>query len=125
MDALESLQRNSGRNGSLRRCDVEFCNLVASCATTVADVRFCRDGFAGLNVVRRELDCRIGEGGVAQTISKGIEGRTFEVAVGPVGHGVVVKRGQLIERRVKGNGQTACGIVAAGERVCDGLSARL
>ena len=65
----------------------------------------------------------VGEGGVGEAEAEGVEGMFVEVAVGAVGHVVVGVGRELGDGLVEGDGETAGGIVIAGENIGDGGAA--
>jgi hypothetical protein len=71
--------------------------------------------FARIYCCLREREIVIAECGVTQTIAKGTQRLAAEVAVGAVFHGIVLEIGQLADVliKIKGDGQTACGVIAA------------
>jgi len=64
-----------------------------------------------------------GEGGVGEAVAEGEERLFGEVTIGAVGHGVAGERRELCDGFVEGDGETAGGIVVAGENVGDGGAA--
>src|SRR6516165_9714931 len=92
MQALESGELETRGNIGVRGREIELGDLIAWEAADVGDVGF--DGEAVAEVEER---------------------LALEVAVGAVGHGVVVEGGKTVDTGVEGNGQAAGGIVFAAE----------
>ena len=65
----------------------------------------------------------VGEGRVGEAEAEGVKGRFVEVPVGAVGHVVVGVGRELGDGFVEGDGETAGGIISAGENVGDGGAA--
>ena len=64
-----------------------------------------------------------GESGIGKTVAEGEEGFFGEVAVGAIGHAVAGEGRELGDGFIERDGETAGGIVVAGEDVGDGGAA--
>src|ERR1700736_6364045 len=95
MYSLEALQRPQRRVRLSVNRNVDFDNLIASKLSCV--LHRCRDNFtvASRHRWRGHLQCGVGKGGVAQSMTEGKLWLIVEVTIGPSLHAVVVKRWEL------------------------------
>ena len=111
--ASEAGQGFVGGDVCSRRDQVELGDFFAIARAGVLDVGLYGEAIASVQASSGEFEIVVREGGVAQAVAEFIEWLSFEVAVGAIGHGVVVEGRELIERGVEGDGEPTRGIVDA------------
>ena len=122
---MKPLRASFGRDVGVRWSEVELGYFVTCALAGVFDVGLDGEGVAGVKSRGGELHVGVGEGGVAEAVAESVERLALEVAVGAVRHRVVFEGGKLVEAGVEGDGETATGVVLAGEGFGDGLCAGL
>src|SRR5579885_2735436 len=113
MKALESAQGADWRPGDSGMRQVKLYDFIRSERACVFDLNGKSHG-----IVRRDLAViyfrfRIREGRVAQAVAEWIEGFALKIAVGAARHRVVLERGKLVHRLVKGDGKPPGGAEVA------------
>ena len=99
----------------VREFEIDLHDFIARNLATVGDCYICADWLAGRNSLRWDIETAVAEGRVAESVSEQIKRLATEVAVGPVGHPVIFKVGQLVDAGVERNWQPSCGIVFAAQ----------
>ena len=115
--AAETLKSAERCGGHSRMTEVELHDLVSSRGATIGDVN--RDVNRAVCRYALIIDARVavGERRVAESIAERIECFAIKVAVGALGHRVVLERRKLIDRFVESNWQSPAGIEVTGEGI--------
>src|SRR5215469_18707609 len=102
---------------------VQLNNLVPVHRSSVGDIDRNRDLLACRSRGFRHLWIAIREARVTQPVPEGIKSFTGEIAVGPVGHRIILKRRKLIDGLIERYWQSASRAETAGERFGHGSAA--
>src|ERR1035441_3270936 len=123
MNPLKCAQRPERRAGDFGKAEIDLSYFVSRALTGVGDGNFSDNRVTRSYWTAGNGKSAISECGVTQAVTKWIERRPFEVAIGAALHRVILKGRQLSYILVEGDGQGSGGVVAAREGFSHGGAA--
>src|ERR1039458_1634576 len=111
MNPLKSAESNQRRTLHGRELEIDLHNLISRDFACISHAHIGTYWLTRCHRLHRDAEVAVLEGRIAESVAKRIERLVVEIAVGPVGHAVVLEVWQLVDAGVERNRQPARGII--------------